>query len=170
MKYFIFLLASCLLCINAFAQSEPTLEYPKNVAHGSLGTALVFNSFQLSYDRLLKQKNSTFFKAYYLTLKAGGHITVNFSPARSGTGYLTSIGATALTGKGRNHFEIGLGLGYFIDTIATFDDDVPIADYDESTFYPTISIGYRKQTSKGIMFRTGVGIVEWAYFGFGYSF
>lgn len=170
MTKFSLLLISIFTFSNIFAQATTPSEFSKNVIHGSLGSFVYFNSAQLNYDIRLKQKESSFFKAYYLNLKAGGQATLDFSGARSGTGYLSSIGITGLTGSGKNHFEISLGLGYFIDTVKTFDDDVPLADIDESTFFPAISIGYRKQTTKGFVFRTGVGIAEWFYVGFGWSF
>lgn len=160
----------CLLSVNSYSQDNPSIASPKNVVHGSFGTFLFVNSGQLSYDRLLKQSNSGFFKSYYLTLKAGGHVTIDFSGNESGTGLVTSIGATALTGKGKNHFEVGLGLGYFVDTENIISPSNPFGSSDESTFYPNVSIGYRKQTAKGLMFRTGLGIVEWAYVGIGFSF
>ncbi|MFK7811204.1 MAG: hypothetical protein AB8B59_01845 [Maribacter sp.] len=164
------LLLLCLLSFTSYAQDSSSIEAPKNVIHGSIGTLLFVNSAQLTYDRLLKQSNNGFFKSYYLTLKAGGHAAIDFSGSNGGTGYVTSFGATALTGNGKNHFEIGLGLGYFIDTENIVSPSNPFGTSDESTFYPNVSIGYRKQTSKGFMFRTGFGVVEWAYIGLGFSF
>lgn len=170
MKNLSLIVLFCLLSINSYSQNNLTLESPKNLIHGSFGTFLMVNSAQLTYDRLLKQSDNGFFKSYYLTLKAGGHVTIDFSGSESGTGLVTSIGATALTGKGKNHFEVGLGLGYFIDTENIISSSNPFGSSDESTFYPNISFGYRKQTTKGLMFRTGLGMVEWAYVGFGFSF
>lgn len=160
-----------LLSLNSYAQDNVVaINSPKNVIHGSVGTIVASFSTHLIYDRLLKQSDNRFFKAYFLTLKVGGIASVDFSGSKSGTGYLTSIGATALTGNGKNHLEVGLGLGYFIDTENVVRSSNPFGTSDESTFYPNVSIGYRKQTSDGIMFRTGFGIVEWAYVGFGFSF
>lgn len=127
------------------------------------GSVVLVNSVHLTYDRLLAQKENGFFKSYYLTFKGGGNVSIDFSGNNGGSGYLMSAGLTGLTGEGRNHFEVGLGLGYFIE-------DDSIEGDDENTIYPSVSIGYRKQTSKGFMFRTGVGIAEWVYVGFGYSF
>lgn len=83
---------------------------------------------------------------------------------------MTSVGVTALTGKEQNHFEVGLGLSYFFDTENLIDEFDQNADLDESTFYPNVSLGYRKQTSKGFMLRTGIGIFEWAYVVIRFSF
>jgi hypothetical protein len=164
------LLFILLISISSFSQDNNTFEYPKNVIHGSLGSIGYSNSLQFSYDRLIKQSNDGFFKAYYATIKAGGLVGLDFSGNDSGTGNVISIGATALTGRGRHHFEAGLGLGYFIDTENVISASNPFGSSDESTFYPSATLGYRIQTSKGFMFRTGFGSVEWAYFGFGFSF
>lgn len=170
MKNFSILAFLYLLSLNSYSQDNPSLESPKNVIHGSFGTLVYLNSVQLSYDRLLKQSNNGFFKSYYLTVKAGGNATIDFSGSNSGTGLVTSLGATALTGKGKNHFEVGVGLGYFIDTENVISPSNPFGSSNESTVYANVSIGYRKQTEKGFMFRTGIGIVEWAYVGVGFSF
>ncbi|MFS4494147.1 hypothetical protein [Maribacter sp. 2308TA10-17] len=159
-----------LLSVDTFSQNNSVVEAPKNVIHGSLGTAIALNSGHISYDRLLKQSENGFFKSYYLTAKAGGNFGIDFSGSNGATGNLFGVGVTALTGQGKNHFEVGLGLGYFMDTKNIVSASNPFGSSDESTFYPSVSIGYRKQTEKGFVFRTGVGIAEWAYFGFGYSF
>lgn len=159
-----------LLSLNSYAQNNAAIESPKNVIHGSVGTIIASFSTHLTYDRLLKHSDNGFFRAYFLTLKIGGIASVDFSGSEGGTGYLTSVGGTALTGNGINHLEVGLGLGYFIDTENVVSSSNPFGTSDESTFCPNVSIGYRKQTSNGIMFRTGFGIVEWAYVGFGFSF
>jgi len=164
------LLLTLLLNESLLAQKNTTNPPAKNVIYGCLGTFVLFYSAQITYDRLIASKPSGFFKSYYFTAKGGGHTYLDFSGSKSGTGLLTSIGATGLTGSGINHFEVGLGLGYFFDT-ETGDDSIEGTDYsDDSQFYPQISVGYRKQTSNGFMFRTGLGITEWAYLGFGYSF
>ena len=165
-KYF-FLILICLFTINSYSQENATIEPAKNVVHGSFGTFILFFQGQITYDRLLVSKSEDFFKSYYLTVKGGRHAYLDFSGSRSGSGYLTSLGLTALTGSGKNHFEIGFGLGYFSET----NDENPDESFsDDSRFFPQISIGYRKQSANGFMFRTGVGVAEWAYVGFGYSF
>jgi hypothetical protein len=160
------------LLLNQFliAQENTAILPAKNAIHGSFGSFILINSAQITYDRLISAKPNGFFKSYYFTAKAGGHASLDFSGSDSGTGVLSSIGITGLTGAGKNHFEVGLGFGYFFDSV-TGDDFVDGTDYsDESQFYPQISVGYRKQTSTGFIFRTGLGIIEWAYLGFGYSF
>ena len=164
------LLFILLISISSFSQENTSIEYSKNVVHGTFGTLIYLYSSQFSYDRLIKRSENSFFKAYYATARIGGHFAIDLSGSNSAAGYLTSIGATALTGSGRHHFEVGLGLGYFIDTENVISASNPFGSSDESTFYPSATLGYRMQTSKGFMFRTGFGVVEWAYFGFGYSF
>ena len=164
MKKNCFLLLSYLLCINSYAQDTLKNENPKNVIHASFGTILFVSSAQLTYDRLLKQRNDGFFKSYYLTLKTGASAFGGFGG--SGGGLVNSIGVTALTGNGNEHFELGLGLGYYVETYRLDDRS---SDGDKF-FYPNFAIGYRKQTQNGFMFRTGVGFVEMVYAGIGYSF
>ncbi len=164
------LLLILLISISSFSQDNTIIEYPKNVIYGSIGSIGYSSSLQLSYDRLIKKSNDGFFKAYYATIRGGGLVGLDFSGNDSGTGNVISVGAKALTGKGRHHFEAGLGLGYFIDTQNVLSSSNPFGTADESTFYPSATLGYRKQSSKGFMFRTGIGIAEWAYVGFGYSF
>lgn len=162
MKNLALLLLLSLFSIKSYSQNVSSIESPKNVIHGSIGSFVLVNSAQLTYDRLLAQKENGFFKSYYLTFKGGGHASLDFSGNNGGSGYLMSAGVTGLTGEGRNHFEVGLGIGYFIENGSE--------NGDESTVYPSVAIGYRKQTSNGFMFRTGVGVAEWAYVGVGFSF
>lgn len=168
MRKLFLLLICCLLMFNLYTQEKPVIEPSNNVLHISLGSFVLLNSVNLTYDRLLTTKEDGFFKSYYFTAKGGANAAINFSGSNSGTGFLTSAGFTGLTGKGKNHFEVGLGLGYFFETSSS--DDADDDQTDDSQFYPQISIGYRKQTTNGFLFRTGLGVAEWAYIGFGYSF
>jgi len=152
-----------LLSVNVYSQDTSLIEPPKNVIHGSVGSIIFTNTVHVTYDRFLARKERGFFKSYYLTFKGGGIATFDFSGNQAGSGYLTSVGVTGLTGKGKHHFEVGLGLGLFIE-------DGIIEGEAARSFYPSVALGYRKQTSKGFMFRTGASIAEWAYIGFGYSF
>lgn len=170
MKKISLFLLLCFFGMNFYSQDNTIIEPAKNVIHGSMGTIVAAFSAQLTYDRLVKQSDNGFFTSYYATIKGGRHVAIDFSGNNGGTGYVTSIGATALTGKGKNHFEVGLGLGYFIDTENLIDEGDPEEDVDESTFYPNITVGYRKQTTNGFVFRTGFGVVEWAHVGIGFSF
>lgn len=167
---------SCLLLFLAIfcyslslqAQETNTNDASKNVFNLSLGSFVILNSAHITYDKLITKKEKGFFKSYYFTAKVGGNATLDFSGSNSGTGILTSLGFTGLTGKGNNHLEVGLGLGYFYDSSS--GDDFIEGDVDDSQFYPSISLGYRRQTTKGFVFRTGLGAAEWFYVGFGYSF
>ncbi|MFD2585440.1 hypothetical protein ACFSQJ_00760 [Croceitalea marina] len=171
MKKYFFLILIGLLTRNSYSQENTRQVVPKNVIQLSLGSFVLVNSAHLSYDRLIATKEKGFFKSYYFTAKSGGNFTLDFSGSNSGTGLLTAIGVTGLTGKGKSHFEVGLGLGYFLDHRRNDDNlEEGITPGDDSTFYPSISIGYRKQSPKGFVFRTGLGAAEWFYIGFGYSF
>jgi len=165
---FIICLFVCVILISLNAQQPDIVDTSKNVINLSLGSFVILNSAHLTYDRLITTKEDGFFKSYYFTAKLGGNATLDFSGSSSGTGLLTSLGFTGLTGKGNDHLEIGLGLGYFFDS-STSDDFIE-GGMDDSQFYPSISLGYRKQTPKGFVFRTGLGATEWFYLGFGYSF
>ena len=164
---FLLLTTSC-FALSLNAQELNSNEASKNVFNFSLGSFVVHNSAHITYDRLIAKKAKSFFKSYYFTTKVGGNATLNFSDTNSGTGLLTSLGFTGLTGKGNDHLEIGVGLGYFFDS-STSDDFIE-GGVDDSQFYPSISLGYRKQSPKGFVFRTGLGAAEWFYVGFGYSF
>lgn len=170
MKKIPFFFLLCFLNLSAYSQDKTIIDPVKNVIHGSVGTIFAAFSAQLTYDRLLKQSDNRFFTSYYATIKGGRHVAIDFSGSDSGTGNFTSLSVTALTGKGKNHFEVGLGLGYFFDTENLIDEFDPDADLDDSGFYPNITLGYRMQTTNGIVFRTGFGIAEWAYVGIGFSF
>jgi len=163
------IILSCLVFGQSYAQNQSAPETPKNVIHASLGTFIYVSSAQISYDRLIAENKDLFFTKYYGSIKAGGNLGLFFSEFNGGTGTIASLGATLLTGKSNAHFELGLGLGYFIDTVRS-DDFVDDGEAVYNTFFPSISIGYRYQTTKGFMFRTGIGIAEWAYVGVGYGF
>lgn len=163
-KFSILFILSFLFVQNLYCQQDSNTFTPrKNVVHASIGTFVAGFSAHLSYDRLLASKNG-FFKSYYASAKVGGITAIDFSGTGGGTGSTLSLGVTGLTGSNERHLEVGLGLGYYIDSI------IPENDTDESGLFPHFAIGYRLQKSTGFMFRTGIGITEWAYVGFGYSF
>lgn len=144
------------------AQSSGHEPPANNVIHGSLGTFVFIYSAHVSYDRLLARKDKGFFKSYYTTLRASINEEVGLSDG-SATSFPVTLGFKGLTGKGTKHFEFGLGMQYYPN-----GTNNPIST--KSTFSPAVTLGYRKQTTNGFMFRTGLGIGEWAYVGFGYSF
>ncbi len=163
MRKLLLFLLFCALTKTMYAQERPSVEPSKNAIYASFGSVLFLNSAQLTYDRLLAKSEAGFFKSYYLTFKGGGEAALDFSGNGRGSGYLMSAGVTGLTGKRKNHFELGLGIGYFIESNR-------FSGQNQGNLYPTIAIGYRKQTSNGFLFRTGIGVAEWLYLGFGYSF
>jgi len=148
---------------SVHSQNSINISPSKNAIHASFGTIGISFSAHIGYDRFIKSSNG-FFKSYYASAKVGGIASLDFSGANSGTGQTFSAGITALTGNGDKHFEVGLGLGYYHDT------EIPEFDTSQSTFYPNFNIGYRLQKPNGFLFRTGIGLTEWAYLGFGYNF
>lgn len=124
--------------LHAAAQSAVPAEAAKNVVHGSVGTFVVVSAVHLSYDRLLADQQNGFFKSYYFTLRGGGQTAIALFDTEGDTGTTISAGFTGLTGKGKHHFEVGLGLGYLLQTTL---DDAPEA---ENALFPSIALGYRK--------------------------
>jgi len=165
MKYFLSLLILIsFLLIPLNSSSQNLDETPsKNVVHVSMGTFVLVYSAQLNFDRHFATAPTGFFKSYYLSGKLGRHAYLDFGGSRSGTGTLMSLGVTGLTGKGKNHFETAFGLGYFVET-ERLDGD------NQKTLFPSFALGYRRQGQKGFIFRTGLGLAEYFYVGFGYSF
>ena len=149
-----------ILCLKSYAQND----FRKNTVHTSIGTIGVAFSTHLTYERLLVQKEQGFLKSYYLTARGGKSAALDFSGANTGSGTLTSIGITGLTGIGKHHFEIGLGFGYFIDGFPENNQE------NDNGFYPSFTFGYRREIGSSFLFRTGLGLGELAYFGFGYAF
>lgn len=174
-KQLSFLILSFYL-INAYTQNDIS----KNAIHASLGTIIMAATGHVTYDRLVIKTEKGLFKSYYATLKAGKSAVADFTGNNSGSGTLTNIGLTGLTGKGIHHFELSFGLGYFIDGYPDEIYEEPRIDgnivveqigfENDNRFYPYFSIGYRKQMAKGFLIRTGIGIGELVYFGLGYSF
>jgi len=136
---------------------------PRNVAYITRSTILVANSISLNYDVLLKEKEKGFFKKYYSHLEVGTfEINKGFFLTESSNGILANAGFIGLTGKKRNHFEVGLGVGLYTELKDTNDDK-------DSFIVPNILLGYRYETSKGIIFRTGIGGLG-IYTSLGYRF
>lgn len=170
---FIYVLIA-LFSVTGYSQDQQNIDFSKNAIHGTVGTFLITNSFHLSYDRLIKAKDKGFFKAYYGTVKVGVNKAHSlFVPGAGVTRSLIgSVGITALTGKGKKHLELSLGISAIrsFNEVYSGEGDKQRIVEKYSISYPQISIGYRRQISKGFLFRTGVGVPEWAYIGFGYSF
>ena len=86
--------------------------------------------------------------------------------ANANSGVIGSVGLTGLTGKNKNHFEIGLGTSLNIET--KFD---PERDDGTDTFLlPDLRIGYRYQEKNGFIFRVGLGIPQGIYLSLGTRF
>jgi len=160
-----------LYSITSYSQSEKNISHSKNAIHFSVGSALIANALHFSYDRLLGTTDTGFFKAYYASARVGVNGTIGFF-GPSSTQIITSAGFTGLTGKGNKHFEFGLGVAVVFSKDNIDDEDLEFVNNNgfETFILPSVSIGYRKQAKNGLVFRTGVGITEWVYIGYGYSF
>ncbi|NER18420.1 hypothetical protein [Spongiivirga citrea] len=168
MKFILLAFLSIAISNSIVAQEDENQNFaaPKHVIHVSAGTFFITASGNISYDYRIAQNETGFFKSYYATLKGGYQYIGTFSGLNT-EGPIITAGVTGLTGTGKGHMEANLGLSYLIGR--TNDDPVD-GDTDEGVLLPYFSIGYRKQVSNGLVFRTGVGFVDGAYIGLGYSF
>lgn len=127
----------------------------------------------LNYELILSQEPTAFFKMK--SLFVGGGIDVALG---EGIGYHIHSGFTGLSGSGKNHFELGLGIAAIFDkynhdfAIRNTSSTEPAPPLSNNLFiFPNITVGFRRQKpNKQFLFRTGIGWPEMAYFGFGYRF
>ena len=145
-----------------FSQFENTVF--KNSLNGNnisvnIGSALIANGIGLKYERLIPRK-----KIYY-TLIGGAHFyRVNFFGVENHSTLYISNGLITGLNK-RNHFEASLGLGW--DQVQY--ESAPGSGYN--AYFPAVNIGYRFQKpNESFVFRSGFGLPELIYFGFGLSF
>ncbi len=140
----------------------------KNAIYGTLGTLLLYGVAKVDYERMIIGNPKGFFTSYWARIGYGGYYNWNRK------GRLFTLGLTALTGTGKNHFEIGGGItscfdrqGYLIDRRG--NESVKRSPY--RNICPSGAIGYRFQNSKGgSFFRTGVAYPEAFYISLGYPF
>ena len=140
------------------------ITFSKNNLYGTVGSVVLINNFNASYEHLLAKSDAKFIKAYYAKTSAGYVISTSVGGLGGGGdtdyGTLYQIGAVGLTGANKNHFEIGLGVHYASKSIRPSFDPI----------LPTFNLGFRHQKNKGVMYRTGTGYPELFYFGMGVSF
>lgn len=146
----------------------------KNVFYGTVGFLPVsWGVLNTNYERLVKLKKESLLKYYYLRLAIG-----NFSSwGAEGSHYV--IGATALSGKSKHHFEVFGGLTILYDQVGYeigvsnakyFSDPVP-SRWEFILPVPAAAIGYRLQEPGGrFVFRSGFGFPETIYISLGFSF
>ena len=153
-----------ILALSSITFSQSKKMSSKNNLNGNnislnLGSALIANGLGLKYERLIPRK-----KVYY-TLIGGAHFyRVNFFSVENHS--IVYISNGLITGlKKRNHFEASLGLGW---------DQVQYESASGSgynAYFPAVNIGYRFQKpNESFVFRSGVGLPELIYFGFGLAF
>ena len=124
----------------------------------NLGSALVANGVGLKYERLIPEKS-------ILYINRGVHFYhVNFIGVTNHYAVYISNGLITNLNK-RNHFEASLGLCW---------DQVQYPNASGSgynRYIPALNIGYRFQKSnESFVFRSGFGLPELIYFGFGLAF
>jgi hypothetical protein len=169
MKYVLILVIS-LFILPAYSQSNPE-EASVNTFYGTINAAYYRYGFggdghggyqvNMSHESRIwmfseKSINSMFLKLNYGWFQ--GQL-----PEDDISGHDFSSSVIALTGKNKNHLELGLGIHYNI--FKTFSKN-------RKHFAPHLNIGYRKQTlhSKGGVFRIGIGYPELLYMSFGSGF
>jgi hypothetical protein len=118
-----------------------------NSIYFSLGYGGLWVDGSVSYETLFLEKMNRRHTAFLAKIKVGGFITWGDEATYLG------ISGGYLIGNSNNFFEI-TGGGF-----RTFDKD----------FYPAASVGYRRQKNN-FQFRTGIGLPETLYFGFGVAF
>ncbi len=134
------------------AKSQESKLRPTRV-YGTLGTAFVYSNITGSIEQDIKYAPEKYFNT--MSIRIGG-------------GYWSSWGNEAynifgtlnmLSGKDKNHFELGFGIAYS-------------PGYDETYgFLPAANVGYRYQKPDGwLLLRAGVGVPEALYVSVGVRF
>ena len=140
----------------------------KNGIYGTLGTTLNFGAANLNYERMIIGNQNGFFTSYWVRVGYGGYYNWDEK------GRIFNLGLTALSGNGKNHFEIGGGITSFADRTGYLIDrkgDQSVKRSSYHTIYPAGSLGYRFQNSNGgSFFRAGIAFPEALYVSLGYRF
>jgi len=149
-----FIISVLIIVANSFAnaQEEKTDSIKINLNQNSINFSYGIASAHLSYEKLYKSKGNVF---------GGRNSTiVDFGLGAVGAWdgavpYIISRYGI-LTGSGSRHFEAKAGILY-LPTVAFL--------------LPSASIGYRKQKpGSRFIFRTGIGLPDFLYLSWGYSF
>ena len=129
----------------------------KNALFVNAGPLLVLNNINLNYERILKQHIGDENISVFVKVGVGGWNDI------WGSGGYTMAQLGLLTGNNKHHFELSAG-GLL---------DVPKFGWgDKPRGYPfAVNIGWRIQDpNKNFIFKLGVGLPEFLYFGLGFSF
>jgi hypothetical protein len=129
-------------------------DFNKNVVRGSLGFALIYVQASVQYERMLFGRHNKSLQSVWLSAGGGRY----FVYTDWGTQF--NLKSFALFGKNAAHFELGVGAAV-----------IKTESMDQFKLLPAGNLGYRFQKSDGhFMFRTGVGLPEGLYIGFGFVF
>lgn len=161
-------------CANENLKDTLSYRLQSNVIAFSAGFFPVFSVLNLHYERKIYENQTAPFKTVYLRGNAGTWSGIKFG------GHHAGIAFSALTGLGKNHFEMRLGATSIIETDRyhneknnplNFPDKQPVVLKNYIAFWPSIAIGYRYQKSGNpFVFRTGVGYPDAVYLSVGVSF
>lgn len=131
-------------------------DFNKNVVRGSLGFALIYVQASVQYERMLIGRHNKSLQSLWVSAGGGRYYLY------SEWGNQFNLKTFALFGKNAAHFELGVGVAL----VMTEPDAL-----NNVNIIPAGNLGYRFQKSDGhFMFRTGVGLPEGLYIGFGFVF
>lgn len=137
----------------------------KNVISITLGTAAIYGIVNGNYERIFSQKKTGFIK-YYLMRYGFGWYESYGSP-----GYNAIAGISGLSGLGKRHLELNLGVAAMFNWNGYHEEDSNDRALGKTLVIPAGAIGYRFQKPGGsFIFRTGVGFPESFYVSFGFCF
>jgi len=128
----------------------------KNALHGSIGYTYVDlgGTINAGYSRYIGKTNYKFFTSYWIGIDVG-----KMAVWEDSWRYM-DIDFTALTGSGKNHVELSVGLIRLYDM---YSEDI--------SYEPCGSFGYRFQKpNRGLFFKTGYGYPELLHIGIGIRF
>lgn len=155
MKKFLFLLLCICVTLNSLTQDSVNQNerFKSNNITLSAGTAVIWHSATVFYERMLKQKMWDKNIASFVKIGGGYIIEWSFDPEYGGPSVIAQYGL--LFGPRAHHFELGLGLSYDSFLMRPF----------------SFTTGYRFQRpNKSLVLRAGLSFPEGAYLGFGIAF
>jgi hypothetical protein len=126
----------------------------KNTLFVNASPLLLNNTINVNYERILIGNDNV---SAFAKVGIGGFINIY------GSGGYTMAKLGLLTGKNKHHFELSAG-GLL---------DIPKIGWgDRPLYYPyAVNIGWRVQDpNKNFIFKLGIGLPEFLYFGLGFSF
>lgn len=148
------------MSICAWSQDANTNYVDKINLNVNVGTSIFYNSASLNIE------SKTFLNSVKHKLKlSAGFGLWQFSLFDSNDGFYLNTKLVYLLGSKSHHFEVDLGANY------QFDIKQNESNYSFLSTAPNVFIGYRYQRpNKRFMFKTGLGMIDFFQFGFGYSF